>query len=152
MHLLYTHNKLNKLKRTEEMLCNRLFRKPTIQEIANEMNMSSEKIIYLQKIRQKTVSLDKPLEQKDTDDYDNTLLSTVSDGADFATAIADNDFLLNAFRAPSLTEQEKDVILKYYFDDMKLEEIGLLYNTSRQRIFQIREKALGKMRRYNRIY
>ncbi len=140
---------INKLVRTSRRLVQQYGREPTAEEIAIEMEMSADKVRSILKIAQEAISLETPV----GDDGDSSFGDFIEDkGAESpanATAFSvfqeKLDDVLN-----SLTEREEKVLrLRFGLGDgypRTLEEVGSVFNVTRERVRQIEAKALRKMR------
>ena len=145
----HMNDKLSKIKKVQAKLAAENKKEPTIEEIAAEMQMEPEEIQSLLEISQKVISLDTPV----GDDTDSTLVDFVENFRFEAPAekVAKEDLrdqLLTIM--DSLEEREREVLIKRYGlltgEPMTLEEVGKSMDLSRERIRQIEEKALRKMR------
>ena len=140
---------INKLVRTSRRLVQQYGREPLPEEIAEEMEMSADKVRSILKIAQEAISLETPV----GDDGDSSFGDFIEDkGAESpANATAFSVFqerlddVLN-----SLTEREEKVLrLRFGLGDgypRTLEEVGSVFNVTRERVRQIEAKALRKMR------
>ena len=146
VHMVET---INKLVRTQRKLTQELRREPTVEELANELHMSPEKVQQIQKIAQEPVSLETPVGEED----DSTLGDFVHD-SDTPNPL---DYTINeAYREEidtvlkTLTGREEKVLrMRYGLIDGKshtLEEVGKEFNVTRERIRQIEAKALRRLR------
>ena len=145
----HMNDKLSKIKKVQAKLAAENKKEPTIEEIAAEMQMEPEEIQSLLEISQKVISWDTPV----GDDTDSTLVDFVENFRFEAPAekVAKEDLrdqLLTIM--DSLEEREREVLIKRYGlltgEPMTLEEVGKSMDLSRERIRQIEEKALRKMR------
>lgn len=139
-------NKINKISNKFEQ---EFERKPSIAEIAEEINLSQERVSDAIKGNNRHVSMDAPL----TDGNDNGLADLLqgNDGQDI-----DTHLLLEALREELklalniLDERERFVIEAFYGinqPEMTLQEIGAKKGLTRERARQIREKAIRKLRK-----
>ena len=146
VHMVET---INKLVRTQRKLTQELRREPTVEELANELHMSPEKVQQIQKIAQEPVSLETPVGEED----DSTLGDFIHD-SDTPNPL---DYTINeAYREEidtvlkTLTGREEKVLrMRYGLIDGKshtLEEVGKEFNVTRERIRQIEAKALRRLR------
>ncbi len=146
VHMVET---INKLLRVSRQLLQKTGREPTPEEIAQEMKITVEKVREIQKISQEPVSLETPIgEEEDSHlgdfipDYD------VPSPADAAAYAMLKEQLLELL--DTLTEREKNVLtLRFGLTDGKartLEEVGKVFNVTRERIRQIEAKALRKLK------
>ncbi len=145
----HINDKYYKLRQTEKLLSNELGREPKIEELADRLHMDVLEVKNLFDMGQYLISLDTPVSEED----DDCLIDFVEDKHFIspAAAVAKMDLKEQLFKVmDSLEEREKEVLIKRYGlldgEPMTLEEIGKDMNLSRERIRQIEEKALRKMR------
>ncbi|UOF92865.1 RNA polymerase sigma factor RpoD [Fodinisporobacter ferrooxydans] len=150
VHMVET---INKLIRISRQLLQELGREPTAEEIAQEMDMSPEKVREIQKIAQEPVSLETPIGEED----DSHLGDFIEDQEALAPADAAAYELLKEQLEDvldTLTEREENVLrLRFGLDDGRtrtLEEVGKVFGVTRERIRQIEAKALRKLRHPSR--
>ena len=145
---------LYRIGKTSRQLDQELGRKPTAQEIANKLNLSVTEVEDTMKIANTHVSLDDPYSN---DKDDNALVDYLTDEdqvspdeGTYTNALTDDmEKALNM-----LTEREK-LILSMYFglngeDPLTLEDIGKELKLTRERIRQIKEKAIQRLRHSTR--
>ncbi|MFB3048863.1 MAG: RNA polymerase sigma factor RpoD, partial [Acidimicrobiia bacterium] len=146
VHMVET---INKLARAQRVLVQELGRDPTIEEIAEELELAPEKVTELKRIAQDPLSLETPLGEED----DSTLGDFVEDtDAEIPVEVASfrllQDYL--SLTLESLNERERDVlVMRFGLADGKvrtLEQVGIHFNVTRERIRQIETKALAKLR------
>ena len=127
-------------------------RKPTIAEFAEFANISENKAGILIEQTAKTLSMDAPLSE-DTNTSIGDLVSSGSktdESLDKESLHQDMTAILNHI----LSAKEKEILMRSFGINCKeegLEEIGFAFGLSRERVRQIREKALCKIRRSNKI-
>ncbi|KAK9816494.1 hypothetical protein WJX72_000968 [[Myrmecia] bisecta] len=147
---VHLYEVMSKVKRAEKELADSLNRKPTSQEVADQIGITETKLNHIQKAYIMPGSLDAPLKRGDGES--NTLEDLIPDEEQepHESAIKkllsrDLDNVLN-----TLTEREQGVLrLRYGLDNGKsqtLEEIGLHFQVTRERIRQIESKAILKLR------
>ena len=144
---------INKATRCNRKLVQELGREPTLEEIAEELNLPIEKIIEANRTAADTLSLDTPV----GDEEDTTIGSFVEDDNTPGPADATSNTLLAEALSEilnTLTEREADVLrLRFGMYDGKthtLEEVGQIFGVTRERIRQIESKALRKLRHPSR--
>lgn len=150
VHMVETINKLVKVSR---LLLQQLGREPTPAEIAEAIGISEARVIEIQKIAQDPVSLETPIGEED----DSHLGDFIEDTS--ATAP------IEAAEAKMLKEQVEEIlntlapreamvlILRYGLRDNRprtLEEVGKVFNVTRERIRQIEAKALRRLKHPNK--
>ena len=146
VHMVETINKLAMVQRT---LHQDLGREPTIAEIAKELDIESGKVTELRRIAQDPLSLETPIGEED----DATIGDIVPDlGADVPVEESAfkllQEYLMLALEA--LGDREREVlIMRFGLDDgtvRTLEQVGAHFEVTRERIRQIENKALAKLR------
>ena len=145
VHMVET---INRLVREQRALIQELGREPTVEEIAERMNLSVEKVREIQKISQEPVSLEKPIgEEEDSHLGDFIPDDDAMSPADQVAYTLLKEQLLDAMKG--LTAREEKVLrLRFGLDDGRqrtLEEVGKEFNVTRERIRQIEAKALRKL-------
>jgi len=154
VHMVET---IYKVKKVTRVLMQELGRKPTEEEVAERTEIPLENIVAIRKYSQIPLSLEMPI-----GDEDSSQLGDFIEDKNFESP--DNVTLRNMLREELLksmdilTEREQMILkLRFGFDDGRprtLEEVGKVYNVTRERIRQIEEKALRKLRhpaRRNRL-
>ncbi|BDV01176.1 RNA polymerase sigma factor RpoD [Thermodesulfomicrobium sp. WS] len=146
VHMIET---INKLVRTSRYLVQELGRDPSPEEIAERMDYPVEKVKKVLKIAKEPISLETPI----GDEEDSSLGDFIED----KKALAPADEVVNTKLAEQinlvlsdLTPREEQVLRKRFGigekSDHTLEEVGKLFNVTRERIRQIEAKALRKLR------
>lgn len=144
---------INKATRCNRKLVQELGREPTLEEIAAELNLPIEKIIEANRTAADTLSLDTPV----GDEEDTTIGSFVEDDNTPGPADATSNTLLAEALGEilgTLTEREADVLrMRFGMYDGRthtLEEVGQIFGVTRERIRQIENKAIRKLRHPSR--
>ena len=144
---------INKATRCNRKLVQELGREPTVEEIAKELNLPVEKIIEANRNAADTLSLDTPV----GDEEDTSIGSFVEDERTPGPADATSNALLaEALKEilDTLTEREADVLrMRFGMYDGRthtLEEVGQIFGVTRERIRQIENKAIRKLRHPSR--
>ena len=150
VHMVET---INKLIRVSRQLLQELGREPTPEEIAEEMDMSVDRVREILKISQEPVSPETPIgEEEDSHLGDFIQDDNVPVPADAAAFTLLKEQLVEVLG--TLTEREQKVLrLRFGLDDGRartLEEVGKEFNVTRERIRQIEAKALRKLRHPSR--
>ncbi|MFB2896846.1 RpoD/SigA family RNA polymerase sigma factor [Aerosakkonemataceae cyanobacterium BLCC-F50] len=143
--------KLNKLKKIQRELKQQLRRNPTEAEVAKALEISLEHLHQLQQLRRRSLSLNHRVGREE----DTELVDLLEDSDTQSPEEQMNDTMLRqeiwSVLGDVLTPREKDVIsLRYGLttsEPCTLEEVGNLYNLSRERVRQIQSKAMRKLRR-----
>ena len=150
VHMVET---INRLVREQRILLQELGREPTLEELAERMGVSIERVSEIQKIAQDPVSLETPIgEEEDShlgDFIEDDKTPTASDSV--ASTMLKEQI---ARVLDTLTPREEKVLrLRSGIDDGRprtLEEVGKEFNVTRERIRQIEAKALRKLRHPSR--
>jgi RNA polymerase primary sigma factor len=150
VHMVET---INRLIRTSRRLLQELGREPTSEEIAQEMQITPEKVREIIKVSQEPVSLETPIGEEE----DSHLGDFIEDHTALAPAEAASHQLLKEqveVVLGGLSERERKVLqLRFGLDDGRsrtLEEVGREFKVTRERIRQIEAKALRKLRHPSR--
>jgi len=150
VHMVET---INKLVRVSRQLLQELGRDPLPEEIAEEMDLSVERVREILKIAQEPVSLETPIGEEE----DSHLGDFIEDEDALAPAEAASFILLKEQLEEvleTLTPREEKVLrLRFGLDDGRtrtLEEVGQQFGVTRERIRQIEAKALRKLRHPSR--
>ena len=150
VHMVET---INKYLRATRQLLQKYGREATIDEIAEELNISPDRVSEIQKIAQEPVSLETPIGEEE-DSHLGDFIEDVNSEAPSDTA--ESNILRSQLMKvlDTLTPREEKVLrMRYGLDDNRpktLEEVGKEFNVTRERIRQIEAKALRKLRHPNR--
>jgi len=146
VHMVETINRLVKASRE---LLQQLGREPTLDEVASEIDMPMERVAEIKRIAPKPLSLEAPVGEEE----DSHLGDFVPDDKDETPVeIASNVALREQLNRllDQLTEREREVLkLRFGLEDgypRTLEEVGHIFEVTRERIRQIEAKALHKLR------
>ena len=146
VHMVETIHKQAKITRT---LLQELGRDPYPSEIAERMGISEARVIEIQKIAQDPVSLETPVGEEDDSHLGDFIQD---DNARSPGDIVTQTMLreqLNSVLSTLTPREQKVLILRYGLEDGKtktLEDVGNVFNVTRERIRQIEAKALKKLR------
>ncbi|MDR2431144.1 MAG: RNA polymerase sigma factor RpoD [Candidatus Margulisbacteria bacterium] len=150
VHMVETINKLRKVSR---MLLQKLSRKPTDEELSKHSGIPIDKVREIVKVAQVPLSLEMPVGDEDS----SRLGDFVEEGSNLDM---DDQVVIKMLKEElnevikTLTERESMVLrLRFGMDDERprtLEEVGKVYNVTRERIRQIEAKALKKLRHPSR--
>ena len=143
--------KLNKLKKAQRHLKQRLQRNPSEEELAKELEMTRPQLRQLLQLRRQSLSLNHRVGKGE----DTELVDLLEDDALQLPEEQMNEAMMRQeisdVLSDVLTEREKDVIsLRYGLSTSQpytLEEVGGMFNLSRERVRQIQSKAMRKLRR-----
>lgn len=142
---------LTKISKAYRDLEQEFERKPTTEELAKMLDMSSDEVAYALQIAGRQVSMDAPL--KEGDDGKNSLVDILPNDE---MPNPDQKLMIESLKKEvanvlsTLTEREREVIKLYFGIDSDhsatLEEIGERFNLTRERVRQIKEKALRNLK------
>ncbi len=150
VHMVET---INKLIRVQRQLLQDLGREPIPEEIAEDMDLTPDKVREILKIAQEPVSLETPIGEEDDshlgDFIEDQEATSPSDHAAYELLKEQLEDVLD-----TLTDREENVLrLRFGLDDGRtrtLEEVGKVFGVTRERIRQIEAKALRKLRHPSR--
>ena len=144
---------INKLNRTSRTLVQQIGREPTLEEIAKEMGVSLDHVQKVLKIGKKTISLETPIGEEE----DSRLQDFIEDKGSISPqdAAINSNLVKQTQKVLSTLNKREEKILRMRFgigekQDYTLEEVGQDFNVTRERIRQIEEKALRKLKRFSR--
>ncbi|MFC1539095.1 RNA polymerase sigma factor RpoD/SigA [Candidatus Latescibacterota bacterium] len=145
---------LHKIGKTSDHLEQTFGRNPSANEIADELEMSTSEVMDTLKISSRHLSLDAPFND---DDNDNKLLDVLEDKYQ---PTPDHNLLKDSLNSEiqkalsTLTKREAEVICLYFGinreHSLTLEEIGEIFKLTRERVRQIKEKAIKRLRHTSR--
>jgi len=144
---------LNKISKTFSELEQRFEREPSPEELAEVLEISSSEVVDTMKISGRHVSMDAPFVQGEENSLLDVLENETEDKPD--SGLVNESLRKEVQRALStLTQREADVISLYFGLNgehaMTLEEIGEKFNLTRERVRQIKEKAIRRLRHASR--
>jgi RNA polymerase primary sigma factor len=144
---------LNKISKTFSSLEQKFEREPSPEELAEVLELTTNEVVDTMKISGRHVSMDAPFVQGE----DNTLLDVLENSGENSpeSGLMDDSLRKEVQRALStLTQREADVIGLYFGlngeHPMTLEEIGERFDLTRERVRQIKEKAIRRLRHTSR--
>lgn len=144
---------LNKISKTFSELEQKYEREPSPDELADVLDVSTSEVVDTMKISGRHVSMDAPFVQGE----ENSLLDVLeNDGEETPDSGLMTDSLRKEVQRAlsTLTQREADVITLYFGlngeHSMTLEEIGEKFNLTRERVRQIKEKAIRRLRHTSR--
>ncbi len=144
---------LNKISKTFSELEQKFEREPSPEELAEVLEISASEVVDTLKISGRHVSMDAPFVQGE----ENSLLDVLENDSDDKpdSGLINESLRREVQRALStLTQREADVVTLYFGLDgnhaMTLEEIGEKFNLTRERVRQIKEKAIRRLRHTSR--
>jgi RNA polymerase primary sigma factor len=144
---------INKLNRTSRTLVQQMGREPTLEEIAEKMGMSLDKVQKVFKIAKRPISLETPMGEEED--------SRLEDFIEDKEVISPQDAAISSNMAKriqkvlSTLNEREEKILRMRFGigekhDHTLDEVGQVFELTRERIRQIEEKALRKLKHSSR--
>ncbi len=144
---------LNKISKTFSELEQKYEREPSPDELAEVLEVTTNEIVDTMKISGRHVSMDAPFVQGEENSLLDVLENDTEDTPD--SALMNDSLRREVQRALStLTQREADVITLYFGlngeHSMTLEEIGERFNLTRERVRQIKEKAIRRLRHTSR--
>ena len=150
VHMVET---INKLVREQRNLLQELGQDPTPEQIAERMDMTPDKVREILKIAQEPVSLETPIGEEDDSHLGDFIEDEVIENpVVYTTRVVLREQLDEVL--DTLTDREENVLrLRFGLDDGKmrtLEDVGKVFNVTRERIRQIEAKALRKLRHPSR--
>ena len=144
---------LNKISKTFSELEQKYEREPSPEELAEVLEVTTAEVVDTMKISGRHVSMDAPFVQGE----ENSLLDVLENDSE---ATPDSGLMTDSLRREvpralsTLTQRESDVITLYFGLNgehaMTLEEIGEKFNLTRERVRQIKEKAIRRLRHTSR--
>ncbi len=144
---------ISKIRKTSAKLAQEHERPPNIEELARELDIDVEKVREAMQHTGRHLSMDAPF----NDDDDNSLLDVLSNEAETSPdeILLDESLKIDIERALSLLHPREAEITRLYFGigrehPLTLEEIGQRFGLTRERVRQIKEKALRKLRQKHR--
>jgi len=150
VHMIEVINKLNRTCRT---LVQQKGREPALEEIAKKMGMSLDRVQKVLKINKKPISLETPI-----GDEDSRLADFIEDKGSLSPqdAAISYNLVKQTEKVLSTLNKREEKILRMRFgigekQDYTLEEVGQDFNVTRERIRQIEEKALKKLKHSRRV-
>jgi len=148
VHMIETISKYTKVRR---ILLRELGREPRAEELGREMGISKEKVRHIKKIAQKTISLETPIGNKD--DQDSVLAEFIKDEEMPSPSKRAARALLKERLEEimkDLTDREQKILsMRFGLEDgvtHTLQEVGEVFDVTRERIRQIEAKSLERIR------
>jgi RNA polymerase primary sigma factor len=144
---------ISKIRKTSAKLAQEHDRAPNIEELAKELDIDVEKVREAMQHTGRHLSMDAPFNEDD----DNSLLDVLPDDEDTQPdeTLLDESLKIDIERALSMLHPREAEITRLYFGigrehPLTLEEIGQRFGLTRERVRQIKEKALRKLRQKHR--
>ena len=150
---IYVTDFINKLNLTSRQLVKEMGREPTLEEIAKSMGVTLEKVRNVMKIAERPISLETPMGEEGE--------SRLADFIEDKGAVSPHEAAISSHlarwtrRVLSALSKREETVLRMRFGigldrEYTLGEVGQEFDVTRERIRQIEEKALGKLKHFNR--
>jgi len=155
----HVDEKLNRYKKEKRAMIEELGREPTPEELAERLNVDINVIYYLRRISQETVSIDTMVGY--SEDSDTQMVETIEDEQTVKPIDSASNQILREHLMKIIDEcleprEKKVIMLRFGLDGTKvthtLEEIGEVFKVTRERVRQIEEAALNKIRQHKDSY
>ncbi|MEI6346862.1 MAG: RNA polymerase sigma factor RpoD/SigA [Bacteroidota bacterium] len=144
---------LNKLKKEISYLEQKLERPPTVAELSISLDIPEHKVSDYLKINSKYISMDAPIAPDEDTKFIDTFMSDDNQGTDLGLMQESLTDELNR-TVSTLSSKEKEVLFMYYGighnHEFTLEEIGAQFDLTRERVRQIKEKAIRRLKHSNK--
>ena len=144
---------ISKIRKASARLAQTYKRPPNVEELAEELDLPPQKVEDALRHQARSLSMDEPFGEED----ENSLLDVLEDAEDAPPdeALVDGSVKEDIERALATLSPREAEITRLYFgigreQSMTLEEIGQEYELTRERVRQIKEKALRKLRQKGR--
>jgi len=144
---------INKINRAVAQLEQKLQRKPSFQEFANELDISVNDVKIALNNTSRHLSMDAPLVNGEEGNMYDIMQSTDNQKPD--NALANESLQIEIERVlKTISGREGDILKRYYglngYHQHTLEEIGIAFDLTRERVRQIKEKALRRLKQTSR--
>lgn len=150
---MHMYEQINRLRQASRALAQQLGRDPTREELAEEMGMSQRKVQWIMRTAQRPLSLETPVGEEDS----SSLADFIEDDrAEHPVDSVTHHLLRETFESilESLSPREARILaLRFGLVDghsYTLQEVGLKFGVTRERIRQIEARALGRLRHPSR--
>ena len=151
VHMIETVNKIN---RTLRQMLHEIGREPTLEELSAKLNINVEKIRKVMKIVKDPVSLESPIGDDDSSTFGDCIEDKRAVKPENAAVLADLREITTKVLSTLTPKEERILRMRFGIGkggkDHTLEEVGKLFNVTRERIRQIEAKALRKLRHPSR--
>ncbi|KJV68726.1 RNA polymerase sigma factor RpoD [Candidatus Neoehrlichia procyonis] len=151
VHMIETVNKIN---RTLRQMLHEMGREPTLEELSAKLNINVDKIRKVMKIVKDPVSLESPIGDDDSSTFGDCIEDKKAVKPENAAVLADLREITTKVLSTLTPKEERILRMRFGIGkggkDHTLEEVGKLFNVTRERIRQIEAKALRKLRHPSR--
>jgi RNA polymerase primary sigma factor len=142
----------NRISRAYSQLEQEFERTPTTEELADVLNIETEEISATMGVATRHVSMDSPLSDGEESTLIDVLINKNADSADKKVMFNDSLRLEIQRSLTLLTPRQKEVICYFYGinvdEPLSLEDLGVKYKLTRERVRQIKDKALEKLKNF----
>ena len=144
---------LTKINKTFAELEQKYEREPTAEELSEGLDLDPEQIKATMKAAPKHMSMDAPFVEGETNSFHDVMENPEADQADENMAYT-NSLSIDTERLLTTLSERQRIVIKLYFglgrqEPMSLEDIGVELGLTRERIRQIKDRALNKLRSYS---
>ncbi len=147
---VYLSNSINKMNRVKKQLTLELNREPSLEELADNLEMPVEKLKELYLLSQDTISLDMKASDEDDTELQDFIASDINSEEEAINSLF-SDEIKSIIDIAGLTLREKEIICYrfgfYGGKAMSLSDVSKIYGVTRERIRQLEAKAMRKLRR-----
>ena len=147
---IHITEKLNKIKKTQRQLSQHLKRTPSISELAASLELTPNQVVSYLEVARQPISLEKQVgEDRDTE-LGEMLQDPTASPEEFAIQLSLSDNLKQVMAAVLTLQQQQVLSLRFGLEDgraLSLKNIGERLNFSRERVRQIQQEALAKLRK-----
>ncbi|MDR1974592.1 MAG: RNA polymerase sigma factor RpoD/SigA [Bacteroidales bacterium] len=144
---------INKIKKETSRLEQRLERQPTVDELAEALDESKEKITEVLNLTTRSISMDAPLVQDEDTSFIDVYISADSPTTD-QYLIKESLQREIEHALSTLSEKERDVLTLSFgigsTPPLTLDEIAIRFNLTRERVRQIKDKAIRRLKSHNK--
>ncbi len=144
----------NRISKAYQQLEQEFERDPTVEELAELLDINADEISATLGMAYRHVSMDSPLSDGEDNTLMDVLVNTNTSGTDEKLEYFESLNLEIARSLKTLTERQKDVLCFFYGigvdHPLSLEDIGQRYSLTRERVRQIKDKAINKLRAMSR--
>jgi len=148
---VHINERATKFKRARDELAQDLDRDPTDKEISDRLGVKEDRVTDLQKVLQKTLSLDMMI----NDEEDTTFIDFVDDSCEEIVSSVNREFIVRFINQAleTLPEREKEIIKRRFsigtIDQKTLEDVGSDFGITRERARQLEKQALDKLAKFD---
>jgi RNA polymerase primary sigma factor len=156
---VHVEEKLNRFRREKRAMVDELGREPTDDELAEKLEIDLDTVFYFKKIAQETVSIDTMI--GNSEDSDTQMIEMIEDDSTAQPIDVASNKILRSHVMEIITDcleprEKKVILLRFGLDGTgiahTLEEIGEVFHVTRERVRQIEEVALNKVRNHPLSY